>query len=99
MEMPPKVLLDRQLARLSGIDLSTIRHRRLGPEHTDRIERALSTLEPLAERLCFVQAPSTWRTSLGRRRLRRRPDPARLHPVDPAAREPGWLGRVVLQVG
>src|SRR5262245_5408275 len=57
VEMAPKVLLDRQLARLSGIVLSTIRHRRLGPEHTDRIEKALTTLEPLAERLCFVQAP------------------------------------------
>src|SRR5262249_11950913 len=29
VEMSPSVLLDRQLARLSGIDLTTIRHRRL----------------------------------------------------------------------
>src|SRR5688572_12435947 len=27
VEMPPAVLLDRQLARLSGIDLTTIRYR------------------------------------------------------------------------
>jgi replicative DNA helicase len=59
VEMPPAVLLDRQLARLSGIDLSTIRHRRLTAEHADRIDQAMSTLEPLAERLCFVRSPFT----------------------------------------
>jgi replicative DNA helicase len=57
VEMAPPVLLDRQLARLSGINLSTIRYRRLGAEHADRIDRALSTLETLAERLCFVRPP------------------------------------------
>ena len=57
VEMRPGVLLDRQLARLSGVDLSTIRRRKLGPEHADRIDQAMSTLEPLAERLCFVRAP------------------------------------------
>lgn len=57
VEMPPAVLLDRQLARLSGIDLTTIRYRRLGPEHADRIDQALNTLEQLAERLCFVRPP------------------------------------------
>jgi integrase len=51
------VLLDRQLARLSGVDLSTIRHRRLGEAHAERIDQALATLEPLAERLCFVRPP------------------------------------------
>ncbi len=57
VEMPPAVLLDRQLARLSGIDLTLIRHRRLGAEHADRIDQALHTLEPLAERLAFVRPP------------------------------------------
>jgi replicative DNA helicase len=57
VEMSPGILLDRQLARLSGVDLSEIRHRRLGPEHADRIDQALSTLEPLAERLAFVAPP------------------------------------------
>src|SRR5437879_5349993 len=37
IEMAPAVLLDRQLARLSGIDLTTIRYRRLGAEHAERI--------------------------------------------------------------
>jgi replicative DNA helicase len=57
VEMAPAVLLDRQLARLSGIHLSTIRHRRLDAAHAERIDQALATLEPLAERLCFVRPP------------------------------------------
>ncbi len=57
VEMPPAVLLDRQLARLSGIDLTLIRHRRLGAAHADRIDQAMSTLEPLAERLAFLRPP------------------------------------------
>ena len=57
IEMPPAVLLDRQLARLSGIDLKTIRYRQLTGEHADRIDQAMNTLEPLAERLCFVRPP------------------------------------------
>jgi replicative DNA helicase len=57
VEMPPAVLLDRQLARLSGIDLRTIRYRQLGSEHADRIDQAMNTLEPLAERLAFCSPP------------------------------------------
>src|SRR5581483_3029577 len=51
VEMPPATLLDRQLARLSGIDLTTIRHRKLTAEHAGRIKSGIATLEPLAERL------------------------------------------------
>ncbi|MEI7685500.1 MAG: DnaB-like helicase C-terminal domain-containing protein [Planctomycetota bacterium] len=57
IEMPPAVLLDRQLARLSGVDLKTIRYRRLGPEHANRIETAMATFEPACERLAFVRPP------------------------------------------
>lgn len=57
VEMQAGVLLDRQLARLSGIDLTTIRYRRLGREHADRIDRAMATLESVADRLCFVRPP------------------------------------------
>jgi replicative DNA helicase len=57
VEMSPGVLLDRQLARLSGIDLNTIRHRKLTAEHADRLDQALNTVEPVAERLCFVRPP------------------------------------------
>lgn len=57
IEMPPEVLLDRQLARISGIDLTTIRYRRLGMNHADRIEQALQVLDGIAERLYFVRQP------------------------------------------
>ncbi len=57
VEMPPAVLLDRQLARLSGIDLALIRHRRLTADHAERIDQGLATLEPLCERLAFVRPP------------------------------------------
>jgi replicative DNA helicase len=57
VEMPPKVLLERQLARLSGIDLETIRRRRLNAEHAERIEQGLATIESIADRLCFVRPP------------------------------------------
>jgi replicative DNA helicase len=57
IEMAPGVLLGRQLARLSGIDLSLIRHRKLGAEHSGRIDQGLATLEPLCERLAFVRPP------------------------------------------
>ena len=55
--MPPGVLLDRQLARLSGVDLTTIRYRRLTEEHAERIDAGLNTLDELAERLAFVRPP------------------------------------------
>ena len=57
VEMPPTVLLDRQLSRMAGIDASDIRYRRLGGQHSGRLDRALSTLEEIAERLCFVRPP------------------------------------------
>src|SRR5262249_42882088 len=57
VEMTPPVLMDRQLARLSGINLNTIRLRQLGVEHGERIDQATQTLEPVAERLAFVRPP------------------------------------------
>ena len=57
IEMTPQVLLDRQLARLSGIDVSTIRYRKLDETHADRLDQALNTLESIADRLCFLQQP------------------------------------------
>ena len=57
IEMPPAVLLDRQLARLSGVDLTTIRYRRIGAEHADRIDQGINTLAAIADRLCFVRPP------------------------------------------
>ena len=59
VEMSPSVLLDRQLARLSGVDLTTIRYRRLGAEHADRVDQGICTLAAIADRLCFVRQPFT----------------------------------------
>jgi replicative DNA helicase len=59
VEMPSGVLLDRQLARLSGIDLNTIRYRRLGADHAERVDFGLEVLASLADRLCFVRPPFT----------------------------------------
>lgn len=55
IEMPPRVLLDRQLARLSGIDLTAIRYRRFDASHADRLDQAMHTLESLGDRLAFVR--------------------------------------------
>ena len=57
IEMPPGVLLDRQLARLSGVDLTTIRYRRLTEEHAERIDTGMNTLDVLGKRLAFVRPP------------------------------------------
>lgn len=57
VEMPPEVLLDRQLSRLSGVPLEAIRYRKLGEIHAERIDAGLATIESFAERLCFVRPP------------------------------------------
>lgn len=57
IEMPPAVLLDRQLSRLSGIDLRTIRYRQCGAEHGERLAAGLATLESVTDRLAFVRSP------------------------------------------
>jgi replicative DNA helicase len=57
VEMSPSTLLDRQLARLTEIDLTLIRYRRLTSEHSTAIERGTDALESLADRLAFVRPP------------------------------------------
>lgn len=57
VEMAPAALLDRQLARLSGIDLQTIRRRRLTRDHDDRLAAGMTTLAGVAPRLGFVRPP------------------------------------------
>ncbi len=59
VEMGPDVLLDRQLARLSGVPLGNIRHRNLGSEHADRVAIGLEAIESINPRLCFVRPPFT----------------------------------------
>jgi replicative DNA helicase len=56
-EMSPSVLLNRQLARLSGIDAEIVHHRRFGPEHEERLASGLATLESIADRVAFMEAP------------------------------------------
>ena len=53
----PGALLDRQLARLSGVDLTTIRNRQLTADHAANIDAGLQTLEGIANRLAFVRRP------------------------------------------
>jgi replicative DNA helicase len=55
VEMTPTVLLDRQLARLSGVPLDVIRHRKIGEEHAERIDAGLSTVETFIDRLAFLE--------------------------------------------
>jgi replicative DNA helicase len=57
VEMSPRVLLDRQLARLADINLTSIRHRRLAAEHAEAVERGMRILADLADRLAFVRPP------------------------------------------
>ena len=57
IEMSPAVLLDRQLARLSGVDLTTIRNRQLTEAHADRIDAGLATLTEVCDRLAFLRPP------------------------------------------
>ena len=59
VEMTPQTLLDRQLSRLSGIDLESIQSRDLGPQHSDRLSTGLAELETVIERLGFVRGPFT----------------------------------------
>lgn len=59
VEMSPDVLLDRQLSRLSGVDLKAIRYRQLTVEHAVHIQQAIDTLAAIAERLFFVRPPFT----------------------------------------
>ncbi|HEY1189085.1 MAG TPA: DnaB-like helicase C-terminal domain-containing protein, partial [Gemmata sp.] len=59
VEMPPAALLDRQMSRLSGIDLHEIRHRKLAPEHHERVTVGLRTLAGFAPRLAFARPPFT----------------------------------------
>jgi replicative DNA helicase len=52
VEMPPRILLERQLARLSGVGLQWIRHRSLYGQES-RIIAALHELRGVSERLAF----------------------------------------------
>ena len=59
VEMPPSVLLDRQLARLAGLDAKLIRNRTLDASHGSKLDAGLDALESIADRLAFVRPPFT----------------------------------------
>lgn len=56
-EMSPESLLDRQLARLSGIDAELVRYRRFGPEHEEPLSIGMATLESIMDRIAFLKPP------------------------------------------
>lgn len=57
IEMSPTVLLDRQLARLSGVSATTIRFREIPAQYAERIDAAMNSLDELGEQLAFVKPP------------------------------------------
>ena len=59
VEMSPSRLLDRQLSRLSGVPLTAIRRRQVGPDDIEKIGKALMRIEQVVPRLGFVRAPYT----------------------------------------
>jgi len=58
IEMTPRTLLDRQLARLAGLDASWIRFRRLTGQE-DRVHAGLDVLRSISDRLAFHDGPPT----------------------------------------
>lgn len=60
VEMAPGVLMDRQLSRFSGIDLTLIQDRKFNSEHMHRIHSGLEQLEAICERLGFMRGPYTF---------------------------------------
>lgn len=59
VEMQVDVLLDRQLARLGGLDATKVRQRQLDDTMAERVDAGLATLEQVMDRLCFVPPPFT----------------------------------------
>jgi replicative DNA helicase len=57
VEMSPAALLDRQLARLSGIEAEVVRRRRFTAEHGDRLDAGLATVETFVDRIAFLEPP------------------------------------------
>ncbi len=59
VEMSPARLLDRQLARLSPMDLTRLMRRELSDRERTRIEGGIDQLRTIADRLCFLSGPYT----------------------------------------
>lgn len=59
VESAPAVLLDRQLSRLSGIDLDLIRDRKADAMPRDRLDFGVGQMKAVADRLAFLNGPYT----------------------------------------
>ena len=59
VEMAPRTLLERQLARLSGLDANHIRKRRRFTGQESRLQAALDELAGISDRLAFHTGPPT----------------------------------------
>jgi replicative DNA helicase len=54
VEMTPQRLIQRQLARLSGVHLSDITHHRNLLGHQHNLQRAVATMQDIGDRMCFM---------------------------------------------
>jgi replicative DNA helicase len=54
VEMTPKRLIQRQLARLSGVHLSDITNHRNLLGHQHNLQRAVATMQDIGDRMCFM---------------------------------------------
>jgi replicative DNA helicase len=59
VEMPPQVILERQLSRLSSVPYADIAGRQFLDLKRDAIENAFATLEEVGDRLMFMPPPFT----------------------------------------
>jgi len=57
VEMPPDVLLERQLSRISGVGLNTIRFREYTSAQASRLAQGSATLANIQKRLSFLRPP------------------------------------------
>lgn len=57
VEMVPAVLVERVASRLAAVPLTAIADRTLTADQLGRVRAAVSSLEPVAGRLAFLQAP------------------------------------------
>jgi replicative DNA helicase len=59
VEMTPTAIIERAIARLSGVPLTVIADRLLDARQQQRIRDAVDLLAPIAARWCFLQQPYT----------------------------------------
>jgi replicative DNA helicase len=57
VEMPPKTILERQIARLSGVPYEEIARRDVLPGQRHNIDNAFATLESIGDRMAFMGPP------------------------------------------